>query len=92
MKRCIGEEWKPAKGIKAHPLGTTPEAYIAHMRAQASRLPHWAQKVRELPSMEELGEWVTDSICPTVNYEDDVEPDGYGRGNVPSWLIALGLI
>ncbi len=91
MKRQVDEDWKPTRGINAHPDKTVAE-YIAHMREKASQLPHWAQEVGELPSMEELGEWVTDSICPTVNYEDDVEPDGYGPGNVPSWLIALGLI
>ncbi len=86
----VGGEWKPAKGIKAHP-DKSVEQYIAHMREQASLLPRWAQEVRELPSMADLKEAFYDGICPTTT-GDDVEPDGYGPDGAPSWLRALGLI
>ena len=44
-----------------------------------------------LPDMEELEEWMFDSVCETPT-GNDVEPDGYGPDGVPSWLLLLGLI
>lgn len=45
----------------------------------------------EAPTMEELQEWVYDSVCNSINGET-VEPDGYDEEGFPSWLLALGMI
>lgn len=45
----------------------------------------------ELPTMEELQEWVYDSVCNSVT-GDTVEPDGHDEHGFPSWLLALGMI
>ncbi len=42
--------------------------------------------VYEVPSMEQIGEWVIDSVCETPE-GDIVEPD-----HPDSWLSLLGLI
>jgi hypothetical protein len=44
-----------------------------------------------VPSMDELNEMASDSICQSVLGEN-VEPDGFDENNSPSWLLALQLI
>lgn len=45
----------------------------------------------ELPSDEDLGRWVYDSVCESVlGYM--IEPDGIDEKGSPSWLLAMKLI
>jgi len=50
--------------------------------------PHitWKRELVPVPTMEEVEEWVFDSVCFTPN-EDEVEPD-----HPHSWLSILGMI
>ena len=69
------------------PLEHWLKAKQAHIRS----IPAWCFEVTELPTMEELEEWVSDSVVDTpTGYS--VEPDGCGPDGVPSWLRCLGLI
>lgn len=43
------------------------------------------------PSMEELEEYASDSVCQSILGEN-VEPDGYDEHGSPSWLLALQMI
>ena len=43
------------------------------------------------PSMEELEEYASDSVCQSI-LGNNVEPDGYDEHGSPSWLLALQLI
>lgn len=67
------------------------DQWIANKRTQISAVPAWCFEVHELPSMEELEEWGSDSLCDTPTGHT-VEPDGTGPDGVPSWLRCLGLI
>jgi len=51
--------------------------------------PHvrWQGDWHPVPTMGEVEDMVLDSTCPTVDWEDEVEPDDPG-----SWLSVLGLI
>jgi hypothetical protein len=53
-----------------------------YLRNPDTRKREWV----EVPSVEEIGEWVMDSLCPTP-WGDEVESDSPG-----SWLRILGLI
>ncbi len=45
----------------------------------------------EIPSEEEIGYWVIDSVCDSIlGYT--VEPDGIDEEGSPSWLHAMGLV
>jgi hypothetical protein len=46
----------------------------------------WKGKAYQVPSMDEINEWVLDSVCETPD-GDCVEPD-----HPDSWLSLLGLI
>lgn len=47
----------------------------------------------EEPSMDQLEEWVFDSVCEAACADGCmVEPDGYCEHGNPSWLMQLGLI
>lgn len=46
----------------------------------------WRGQVYDVPSMDEIEEWVCDSVCETPD-GDTVEPD-----HPDSWLRLLGLI
>lgn len=46
----------------------------------------WRGMEYDVPSLDELGEYVIDSVCPTPD-GDEVEPD-----HPDSWLSLLGLI
>lgn len=50
--------------------------------------PHilWRKELYRVPTVEEVEEWVFDSVCFTPD-EDEVEPD-----HPHSWLSILGLI
>lgn len=56
-----------------------------------TQLAPWKRNVDDLPTMDEVSEWVHDSVCETPTGHR-VEPDGVGPDGVPSWLGALGLI
>lgn len=67
------------------------DQWIAAKQAEIRGIPSWCFEVAELPTMEELEEWASDSIVDTpTGYS--VEPDGCGPDGVPSWLRCLGLI
>jgi hypothetical protein len=44
-----------------------------------------------LPDNEQLGEWVCDSTCESLD-GCTVEPDGTCEHGFPSWLLAMGLM
>ncbi len=54
-------------------------------------LPDWARSITDLPSMEEIERWATDSVVEATDGEE-VEPDGHSPDGAPSWLLALGMI
>ena len=66
-------------------------AKLRQKRALADAAP-WRLGVDEIPSLDELEEWASDGICPTVDGEHTVEPDGHGPTGCPSWLLALGIL
>jgi hypothetical protein len=45
----------------------------------------------ELPTNDDMEDWVCDSICDTPTGHS-VEPDGWGPDGVPSWLMLAGVI
>lgn len=67
------------------------EQWIAATKARLARLPAWCREISELPSEEEIAEWISDSVVETPTGHA-VEPDGVGPDGVPSWLCCLGLI
>lgn len=67
------------------------DEWIAAKKARLAQLPSWCLEITELPSEEELAEWVSDSVVDTPTGHR-VEPDGIGPDGVPSWLRCLGLI
>lgn len=56
-----------------------------------ANFPAWALKVKSMPSIRTLEEWVSDCGCETVTGEW-VEPDGIGRDGAPAWLRTLRMI
>lgn len=88
FRRVVDETWNPwTKKKDGYTLDDWRARKIAHFRT----LPVWAQDVRELPSLEELTDALSDGACETPT-GDSVEPDGHGPDGAPSWLLALGLI
>ena len=67
------------------------EEWLSLKRQQLLSVERWCFEVTELPSMDELEEWVLDSVVETPTGHS-VEPDGCGPDGVPSWLRCLGLI
>ena len=67
------------------PADTSLCSKQVHMR---DGWPHilWYDELIPVPTMEEVEEWVFDSVCFTPD-EDEVEPD-----HPHSWLSILGLI
>ena len=51
----------------------------------------WNGEEYETPDLEQIRDWVFDSICETLDGQR-IEPDGHAFNGCPSWLIALGLI
>lgn len=52
-----------------------------------------ASKFPQVPSSEDLENWFSEGICPTVEYCCEVEPDCERcEHGLPSWLVALGMI
>ena len=43
------------------------------------------------PTMDQLGYWVSDCVAESID-GCMVEPDGHCEHNMPSWLLALGMI
>lgn len=84
----LGSDWKVLCRMKADvPL----ERWTAGKREVFMSQPAWAREVTEMPTMEEVEDWVHDSVCDTPTGHQ-VEPDGEGPDGVPSWLRLLGLI
>jgi hypothetical protein len=48
---------------------------------------YWRGGWHRVPSMGEVEEMVFDSVCSSIDWEDEVEPDAPS-----SWLTALGMI
>jgi len=67
------------------------DAWVAGHRRREAEQPVWARDIRSIPSQRQLEEWVHDCCCETPG-GDSVEPDGYGQGGAPSWLLLLGLL
>lgn len=59
-------------------------------KMKVAGLPRLTNEIHS-PGMEDLEEWVCDSICESVLGEQ-VEPDGWDEHGSPSWLLALGMI
>jgi hypothetical protein len=51
----------------------------------------WPTAIDPTPTMEQLEEWVMDSIVDATD-GCQVEPDGVCEHGHPSWLLKLGLI
>lgn len=47
--------------------------------------------VPENPDIDQISEWVSDSVCEAVD-GCMVEPDGTCEHGFPSWLLQLGMI
>jgi len=88
IRRIEDEDWKIAARKKQSP---TFEEWLAIKKRNIAALPAWAVEVKELPSLEQLQDWLTDGICETPT-GDQVEPDGQGPDGAPSWLRLLGFI
>jgi len=86
--RLGDEDWKVFSRKKAD---IPTEEWLNRKKNQINQMPAWARETRELPSVEDMTEWLTDGQCETPS-GDEVEPDGHGPDGAPSWLLALGLI
>lgn len=88
--RYPGSNWKVKKRKKAD---VSFEQWRAGRADTYARHPKWARDCQTLPSVEEITDWSTDSVCESV-YGNTVEPDYNGSGSdlSPSWLVALGYI
>jgi hypothetical protein len=84
----LGEPWT-LHSSKRPEIGLAD--WMAARRVCAHVQPAWAREVRELPSLPEIADMITDGVCRTPT-EHDVEPDGTGPDGVPSWLRCLGLL
>lgn len=81
-------EWR----VHARKRADAPlERWLEGKRNLYMGLKPWQQGVEDLPTTDQLEEWVMDSVCESIT-GDTVEPDGYGPDGAPSWLIALGLV
>lgn len=87
-KSIVGREWRLRRRKKPN---VSLEAWRAAKLEVVAKLPAWCRSVTRLPSLSELEEWSSDSICETVT-GDRVEPDGTGPDGAPSWLLALGMV
>jgi hypothetical protein len=88
IRRIDDDDWK----IRARKKESISyDEWIAIKRTDIAKLPAWALDIRDLPSLENLEEWLFDGLCQTPTGHD-VEPDGEGPDGVPSWLRLLGLI
>lgn len=59
------------------------------LRLRTTSLPKYFNDI-EMPDMDEMEEYVTDSVCPSV-FGTNVEPDGWDEHS-PSWLLAMAVI
>jgi hypothetical protein len=88
IRRIDDDDWK-IRARKKEALSY--DEWIAIKRRNIAQLPAWALDIQDLPSLEDLEEWLSDGLCQTPTGHD-VEPDGEGPDGVPSWLRLLGLI
>ncbi len=87
--RYPGSNWKVKKRKKAE---VSFEQWRAGRADTYARHPQWARDCQTLPSVEQINEWSTDSVCETID-GDTCEPDAPAFGtHGPSWLVALGYI
>ena len=57
----------------------------------SDNLTKYPKPVTEEPSLEQLEDWVYDSVCESTD-GCIVEPDGICEHGHPSWLLYLGMI
>ncbi|ACB97277.1 hypothetical protein [Beijerinckia indica] len=88
LHRLEDDDWKVLRRKKENVL---IEEWLNNRKQEMANRPAWALDVQELPSMEQLEEWLSDGQCETPTGHE-VEPDGHGPDGSPSWLLALGLI
>jgi hypothetical protein len=81
-------EWRVRARIKQ---GVELDKWRKAKMAKLAKMEAWRLEIVELPSMDQVREWATDSVCETTS-GDEIEPDGYGPDGAPSWLVALCLI
>jgi len=53
--------------------------------------PPYLEPTEEEPSMDQIEEWVFDSVCEATD-GCEVEPDGWCQHGHVSWLIYLGIM
>lgn len=88
LYRKLGSTWKVLARKKADaPLESWKKQALELRDAQ----PAWAQRVKNLPTLETLMRWEADGKCKTPTGAW-VEPDGQDANGVPSWLRVLGFI
>ena len=88
LKQNLGGGWR-VHGTKKPEVPLS--VWVDAKRKAFALLPSWQRGVDELPTMDEVAQWVSDSVCSTPTGHD-VEPDGEGPDGVPSWLRVLGLV
>ena len=86
--RSVGEDWRVLSRKKPE---CPYEQWLATKTRGYAELASWKREVQELPSVEQVEEWITDGVCETPTGHC-VEPDGTGPDGVPSWLCVLGLL
>jgi len=52
----------------------------------------WPEPTEPEPDMDQLQDWVFDSVCEATDGCCPIEPDGMCEHGFPSWLLQLGLI
>ncbi len=55
------------------------------------RTQRWPEPTESKPDLEQLQEWVFDSVCEATD-GCEVEPDGVCPHGYPSWMLYMGLI
>jgi hypothetical protein len=75
-------EAKPAWPVKCESCGEPADPKTGRIRHRATE---------PMPSMEQIEEWVYDSVCDATD-GCEVEPDGTCPHGHRSWLLRLGLI
>lgn len=44
------------------------------------------------PTQEEIQEWISSSIVPTIDHQNNGRYDGVDENGMPSWLLYLGYV
>lgn len=61
------------------------------MTILSNQKPRYPKPTVETPDMDQLEEWVFDSVCEATD-GCEIEPDGICEHGHPSWLIRLGMV